>query len=727
MNPKPNGPDSAASASGGPTRVEPPTFVWPPRHSLVRGRAPAWGIWLVLIPLAGLAGFGLFSLRQDRLLVEQEARERAEQLAAGLAERMYASLTAPADTARGDVAFVIEPNGRLVRPPALAGLAPDDPLQTDELTPAQRQLWIAAERGEFATERPGTNSAAWRQVAEASPPARWESAARYNLAVALAREGNQIEAERQWRELTAAPATAVTGSGTPLRTLAEWRLLDAHLQRPDGHDEALRLFTSLGSNLVQRPSILSATLLQQLQARAAKESDSVRDSVAAFGRQWDQDERARNVHQAALKSWLASLPDDPDAGRGELPTNGWMRLPRRIWVHGPGSSTGTNWLVQAVIPGLPISCVSRTESRVRELAASVAQTPQFPPYFTVRFEIAGQPLDPTRLPLLATADAAGSQSPGRSPWVRASVHLADPAALYARQRRRSLWLGGLVVAAAGLAIGGLAAAHRALDRQVRLNEMKGNFVSSVSHELRAPIASVRLLAEGLDRGTVTDEGRRQTYYRLIVQECRRLSALIENVLDFSRIDQGRKQYAFEPTDLPALLTQTVNLMAPYAAEREVRLLLAPPSTELQNTPVRVDGKAIQQAVINLIDNAIKHAPPRSDVEVALVLASDLGEFPTPPGAPAPPHPCCLLRVTDAGPGVPFPERERIFEPFYRRGSELRRETPGIGIGLSIVKHIVDAHAGRVWVENAPGQGSRFVMALPLDASSPGLTQSTPTS
>jgi two-component system phosphate regulon sensor histidine kinase PhoR len=245
--------------------------------------------------------------------------------------------------------------------------------------------------------------------------------------------------------------------------------------------------------------------------------------------------------------------------------------------------------------------------------------------------------------------------------------------------------------------------------------MKSNFVSSVSHELRAPIASVRLLAESLDRGKVTDESKRRDYFRLIGQECRRLSSLVENVLDFARIDQGRKRYEFEPTDLIALVTQTVSLMEPYAAERQVTLQLDHPST-LEHQP-SLDGRAMQQALVNLIDNAVKHSAPGAIVEVFLEGPEQPTAAPGPAAASSGiRHPASAIRliVSDHGPGIPSDEHARIFEPFYRRGSELRRETPGIGIGLSIVKHVVEAHGGRVSVHSQPGQGSRFVIALPVD-------------
>ena len=154
------------------------------------------------------------------------------------------------------------------------------------------------------------------------------------------------------------------------------------------------------------------------------------------------------------------------------------------------------------------------------------------------------------------------------------LELADPDALYASYLRR-LWLAaGLVLAATLAALGGLAGAWRAFERQRRLGEMKSNFVASVSHELRAPIGAMRLMSESLERGTVTDADRQQEYFRIIGQECRRLSSLVENVLDFSRFDRGSREYVFEPADLDALVARTVEIMRPYAAERQVKLVLA---------------------------------------------------------------------------------------------------------------------------------------------------------
>jgi signal transduction histidine kinase len=385
-------------------------------------------------------------------------------------------------------------------------------------------------------------------------------------------------------------------------------------------------------------------------------------------------------------------------------------------------------------------------------AAVKADLP-IPRYATVRLELSGreftlgrdsfyQASDAPALPLLGDASGRLAQLPlNNNPFpFRVRVFLTDASILYARQYQRTLFFGGLILASLLAAIVGVVAARNAFRRQMELGEAKSNFVSSVSHELRAPIASVRLLAESLERGKVADGGKQREYFGFIVQECRRLSSLIENVLDFSRIEQGRKQYDFEPTDLRALAEQTVKLMEPYAAEKGVKLEFgafniqhstlnaqagADAAKEASNLDLRpsnfellADGKALQQALVNLIDNAIKHSPKGATVTVELArrednsppadASSDLQPFSLQPSA-------FSLSVTDHGEGIPAEDHERIFERFFRRGSELRRETQGVGIGLSIVKHIVEAHGGRMLVRSAVGAGSRFTIELPATA------------
>lgn len=280
----------------------------------------------------------------------------------------------------------------------------------------------------------------------------------------------------------------------------------------------------------------------------------------------------------------------------------------------------------------------------------------------------------------------------------AEIFFIDRRSYLAEARQRFALSATLTLGAAAIILLGVAISRRAYLRQQDLNEAQANFVSSVSHELRAPLASVRLLAENLERGGDESPERRREYYGLMVRECRRLGTLVQNVLDWSRIERGGQQYEFAPADLAALARETARLMEPQFTERNVRLELQITS-DVQcpdGLEAVVDAASIQQALINLLDNALKHSPAGSVVSLSLAHTGGRLQF----------------TVADQGPGIPVDEHERIFDRFHRLGSELRRETAGIGIGLSIVKHIAEVHGGYVRVFSTPGHGATFTLELP---------------
>lgn len=292
---------------------------------------------------------------------------------------------------------------------------------------------------------------------------------------------------------------------------------------------------------------------------------------------------------------------------------------------------------------------------------------------------------------LTTVTASG---PGEL-LVTAAVALVDRDTAFAGQRRRERVLGGIALAGVAISVLASGLTWRVLVRQHRLGVQKSNFVASVSHELRAPLASVRLLADNLEQERVTEAERRQATLRLIGRECRRLGTLVDNVLDLSRIERGRRRIEREPADVLALVREAVGWAGVGAEDRRVEVRFEPGSIP-EGWVATVDGAALQQVLTNLLDNAVKHAPRGTVVSVGLEVE---------PAA-------FRLTVTDAGPGVPEAERKRVFEAFHRLGNEMRREQPGVGIGLAIVKHLVEAHGGRVWVEAVEPTGARFVVRLP---------------
>ena len=267
-------------------------------------------------------------------------------------------------------------------------------------------------------------------------------------------------------------------------------------------------------------------------------------------------------------------------------------------------------------------------------------------------------------------------------------------ALARSQFRQNLLLIGVAIA---LLLAGLILALRATTREMKLEEAKTTFVSNVSHELKTPLSLIRLFAETLELGRVRNPEEAQEYYRIINRESRRLTRLINNILDFSRIEAGRRQYQFAETDVAEVVTEVLQ-----SYERQMASAGFEAWTNIQPDlpPALIDREALAQAVLNLVDNAVRYSDRAKRIEVSVRLRG--GDI--------------AIEVADRGIGIPKAEHQRIFEKFYRISTGLVHDTKGSGLGLAIVKHIVEAHHGRVTVESAPGEGSRFMILLPITRS-----------
>ena len=248
-----------------------------------------------------------------------------------------------------------------------------------------------------------------------------------------------------------------------------------------------------------------------------------------------------------------------------------------------------------------------------------------------------------------------------------------------------------------LMIGGIWLTYRNISREMNLARLKSDFVANVSHELRTPLALIRLYAETLELGRLTAKEKYQEYFRIIREESERLSALINNILDFSRIEAGRKEYEFKETNLPELIRSTLDS---YRFQIEQNGFAFEENISADIPPVNVDREAIARSLLNLVNNALKYSKDQKFIGVSLYRANG----------------SVKLEVRDKGIGILPAEQEKIFEKFYRCGDPLVHNIKGSGLGLSLVRHIARAHGGDVQVESAPEKGSKFTIELPLDQS-----------
>jgi signal transduction histidine kinase len=225
-----------------------------------------------------------------------------------------------------------------------------------------------------------------------------------------------------------------------------------------------------------------------------------------------------------------------------------------------------------------------------------------------------------------------------------------------------------------------------------LNRLKTEFISTVSHELRTPMSSIQGLAEVLQGGRVSDPAQRERYLGLLAGESARLSRFLHNVLDFGRIERQAMTYHFAPADLRAIVRDAVEVFRPAVEAEGFELAVRLPDSPVER---RVDADAVKQALINLIDNAIKYSGENRMVEVGLIDGQD-----------------AAILVRDRGVGIAPEDRERIFEKFYRAENVRRLRPQGAGLGLKVVRHIMAAHGGEVRLESEPGRGSEFRLVFP---------------
>ena len=258
--------------------------------------------------------------------------------------------------------------------------------------------------------------------------------------------------------------------------------------------------------------------------------------------------------------------------------------------------------------------------------------------------------------------------------------------------RSSLLIGGaMTVILAGLGFLGFS-----IRRERRLNELKSEFISNVSHELKTPLSIISMFGEMLAEGRTKSPEQAHEYAEIIWRESVRLGRLIDNVLDFAKIERGMGVYEFsEDTDLAGVVETAIELSSRRVASADMRL---ESHLEPELPLIRLDQNAFTLAVLNLIDNAIKYAASGKKIQLDLRREGDR----------------LVLSVRDFGAGIDPEEHERIFERFYRARAIRLKPIRGSGIGLALVQHIARAHGGDATVESTVGQGSTFRIWLPID-------------
>ncbi|HMK38915.1 MAG TPA: HAMP domain-containing sensor histidine kinase, partial [Bacteroidota bacterium] len=253
----------------------------------------------------------------------------------------------------------------------------------------------------------------------------------------------------------------------------------------------------------------------------------------------------------------------------------------------------------------------------------------------------------------------------------------------------------IIVVLDAVLVTGIWVVYRSVRREMEFVRLKSDFVSNVSHDLRTPLALIRMYAETLALGRLSGEKKKREYYRTIVKETERLTHLVNNLLNFSRLEAGRRAYAMSPVDLNAAVRGVLESFSPHFGMEGFSPLV---SLDPAIPPVRADAEAVQEVLINILDNAVKYSGAEKFLSVSTGLR---------------PNGVCV-EIQDHGRGIPPEYRESVFETFFRVPSPEDPGKKGSGLGLAIARHIMEAHGGKIELTSTPGKGSTFRLVFPYE-------------
>ena len=634
----------------------------------------------IMLPSSLLVALGLRMIGQERELSEKRLADEQRRVISQIRQELLARLerikfqevSALASQAGGTprneyenpaVALVARvQHGRLVLPWEMDRRPQEARQQLEQ--PEFARLIERGEREELVTRDLAEATRLYQEALDASRNPVQAAYARLLLARALHKLGQRRTALRHLRRILRVPSEVTDEHGVPLSLYAAARLLESGidhtpvLETLQGELQAARWLSPAEAYMVRT---LVDTLVGSAPDSAVRQSATDLKHIVS--------ERLHYVEQAlALQNDFPSLGVAPVAATGAGNTEpSWTVYGQDAWLVSAAPLPGTS---SSVVVAVRAEDVFGSLEEAGVLSSSLAGAAQ----------------------LLLDAASDGELLGPNFPGLR--VRFSEGGALASRWNlQRSFYL-VTVLLVLSVTLFGAYLVWRDVRRELRLAALRSQFVSGVSHELKTPLTAIRMFAETLRMGRLADPELRTEYLDTIINESERLSRLLNNVLDFSKIEQGKKTYRPEPNSLAEIVHAAARAMQYPLEQAEFELHL---HVEDGMPPVRVDRDAIEQAILNLLTNAMKYSGDSREIE--LRLRKENGR--------------ALIEVADHGVGIEPEEQTRIFERFYRAPTPENQQVPGTGLGLTLVEHIAKAHGGSVAVKSTLAEGSTFTLDLPL--------------
>ncbi len=532
--------------------------------------------------------------------------------------------------------------------------------------PAFSQKIRQAETVEFAQKNSARAAKLYEQALKSAKFAIQKEYARLLLARALSKSSQNAEALINYQEILRLPFTLSDEYGIPLSLYAAGRLLE---YEEDYEDILSQIQKEIQKEHWLSPSgsYLLLDLLEDylLAAPEAEIREAANDCKELIQKHIQKLEQAMALQNDFLTLGLAANQND----RTEKKTLFWVSYGKNPWLVSLSASLTESSTVLIALSA-------------QEIIASLKSDSDFKETFPVEFDFV--PLDsPEGLSLAANIQGLSISFTGNQEQMFSTTRSIQPA----------FYLLALLLIL-GITLFGAYLLWRDVRREVQMAEMRSQFVSSVSHELKTPLTAIRMFAETLRLGRSKDAKTQNEYLDTIVNESQRLTRLLNNVLDFSKIEQGKRLYRPESASLYEIVESAARAMEYPLSQQGFRLDV---QTDDGLPEIRVDRDAIEQALLNLLHNAMKYSGESKEIGLHLKKKDS--------------H--ALIQVIDRGIGIDPQEQKRIFEKFYRISSPENERIVGTGLGLALVSHIVEAHGGCLELESIPGEGSAFSIFLPL--------------
>jgi len=601
--------------------------------------------------------------------IRRELLDRLERIkVAQMAEHVGADHKGSTQDRRPEVAFVgVIEQSRLILPWELTSRA-----RSTGKVWADARFAEKITRGERAEFTDNDLAKAARNYLSAGEVTRYPAQAEYArllLARVLAKRGAEVEALKLLGRILMLPQEITDEHGIPLSFYAAASLLEKGREQ-QAVLERLQLWAKSPSGLPPEAVYMLHSLVDQLTPTASESAFSIaardlRESLQAYIPEMEQ--------ALALQADFPNLrlTSAKNVSAGDL---------KPLWV--PYSRNEEDkWLLSVATP-LQESPMFLIGLRAKPIFSSIEASGIAFENIALRFRIL--------TPGTSEGEALGLELPG----VRVAFDPQAERALAKRWRLQLAFLSASLSFILLVAIFGGFLLWWDVRRELTLAEMRSQFVSSVSHELKTPLTAIRMFAETLRMGRLSDARIQSEYLDTIVAESERLTRLLNNVLDFSKIEAGQRVYLTEPTPLSEVIQAAASTMR-YPLTRAGFQLHLNIEDSLPDIPA--DRDALEQAILNLLSNAMKYSGESREIVLRLRRKDQQA----------------VIEVTDRGVGIPAVHMRRIFEKFYRAPTPENQRIPGTGLGLTLVEHIAKAHGGRVEVESKPGKGSTFAIHLPL--------------